>query len=206
MIKISLTFVALIICANASANTQCETIQNKSEKEQVYLDKSKNIFEVVSKGRLHFNNAPSKECKVKSLFLVPGDKVIGYSEYNGFTSVAYFKENGDSVDGWLDTSQLKNTGLSNGPSGEEQMVFNMLPEIIAKNKLTSLPNKCLNFNLNDKDEKYYTTVVSRANGKECINNDVLPFTILVKRNTLEVYSNQGHASDEFRSLEPASSK
>jgi len=83
------------------------------------------------------------------------------------------------------------------------MVFNMIPNIISLNKLTSLDKECLIFNLNDKNEKYYTTIISRASGKPCMNNDKLPFTILVKKNTLEAYSNQGLSSDEFRRLDTA---
>ncbi len=134
------------------------------------------------------------------MFLIPGDQVIGYTEYNGFISAAYFKQNGDSVDGWLDEKWLKNTGLTNGPSSEDQMVFNMIPEVIAKNKLSSLHNSCLQYNMNSNDEKYYTVIIAKAPSKDCNNEKTLPFTVLIKKGTLEIYTNHGNKDDEFRSV------
>ena len=183
-----------------SASDFCDTIKNTAEIKQAYLAHNKNNFIVVSKGRLYFKSAPSGRCALKNLFLIPGDQVIGYTEYNGFISAAYFKQNGDSVDGWLDEKWLKNTGLTNGPSSEEQMVFNMIPEVIAKNKLSSLHNSCLQYNMNSNDEKYYTVIIAKAPSKDCNNEKTLPFTVLIKKGTLEIYTNHGNKDDEFRSV------
>ena len=119
MRKYTIALVAIFLNSYAIASDFCADLGNKAHVEQAYLERSKSIFEVISKNRLYFNSAPSNKCKVKDLFLVPGDKVIGYAEYDNFLSAAYFKGDGDSVDGWLDMTQLKNTGLTNGPSSEE---------------------------------------------------------------------------------------
>lgn len=177
-----------------------EKIKNTAEIKQTYLEHNKNNFVVTSKGRLYFKSAPDEKCEMKNVFLIPGDQVIGYTEYNGFISVAYFKKNGDSVDGWLDAMWLKNTGQTNGPSSEEQMVFNMIPEIIAKNKLSSLKNNCLQYSMNSNDEKYYTITITTAPGRNCNNEKTLPFTVLIKKGNLEAYTNQGNKNDEFRMI------
>lgn len=194
-------FIFLSSLATTSAASDfCDTIKKTAEIKQAYLAHNKNNFIVVSKGRLYFKSAPSERCALKNLFLIPGDQVIGYTEYNGFISAAYFKQNGESVDGWLDEKWLKNTGLTNGPSSEEQMVFNMIPEVIAKNKLSSLQNSCLQYDMNSNDEKYYTVIITKAAKKDCNNEKTLPFTMLIKKGTLEIYTNHGNKDDEFRSV------
>lgn len=192
-------FSLLFFISAANASDFCSDIQKKADAEQAYIDHSTSDYKVISKGRLYFYSAPDKKCKNSKVFLVPGDHVIGYSIYKDFLSAAYFKSNGDSVDGWLDTSQLENTKLTNGPSSEEQMVFNMLPEIIQSNKLSSLGKDCLSFNMrNSKD--YYSVDVSKSAGAKCESEKTLPFTLLIKKHTLDAYTNQGGEKDEFRPL------
>ena len=200
MKKLMFCFIFSFSLGATSASDFCDTIKKTAEIKQAYLAHNKNNFIIVSKGRLYFKSAPSERCALKNLFLIPGDQVIGYTEYNGFISAAYFKQNGDSVDGWLDEKWLKNTGLTNGPSSEEQMVFNMIPEVIAKNKLSSLHNSCLQYNMNSNDEKYYTVIITKAAKKDCNNEKTLPFTVLIKKGTLEIYTNHGNKDDEFRSV------
>lgn len=191
----------LFLSIDATANTYCDAILKKSDIEQGYIDRSRNNFEVISNGRLYFYSAPDDLCMQKESFLVPGDQVVGYSEYNGFLFVAYFKKNGDSVDGWLKIDQLKNTEFSNGPSGEEQMVFNMIPEIINNNKLSSLNNSCFIYDMKNNNEKYYEIIISLVNNnKKCTNDGEFPFTILIKKKSLEGYTNKSMKTDEFRSL------
>lgn len=185
----------------ANANDFCVGIQKKADIEQAYIDHSMSDYKVISKQRLYFHNAPDKKCKNKNLFLISGDHVTGYSMYNGFLSVAYFKKNGDSISGWLDISQLENTGLTNGPSSEEQMIFNLLPDVINRNKLSIANYNCLTFDLNSKDDNYYLINVSKSTNNSCINEKILPFTLLIKKHSLDVYTNQGRGNDEFRKIE-----
>lgn len=192
-------FSLLFFISAANASDFCSDMQKKADREQAYIDHSTSDYKVISKGRLYFYSAPDKKCKNSKVFLVPGDHVIVYSIYNGFLSAAYFKSNGDSVDGWLDTSQLENTKLTNGPSSEEQMVFNMLPEIIQRNKLSSLSRDCLSFNMSN-SKNYYSVVVSKSADEKCESEKTLPFTLLIKKHTLDAYTNQGGESDEFRPL------
>lgn len=119
MIKIILSILLYSFCCYSFANDFCSDLSKKAEKEQAYIDHSMNIFKVVSKTRLYFNSAPSEQCKINNLFLVNGDVVSGYTTLNGYLFASYFKKNGDSVDGWLKLSDLKNTGYTSGPSSDE---------------------------------------------------------------------------------------
>jgi hypothetical protein len=75
----------------------------------------------------------------------------------------------------------------------------MFPETIQNNKLSSLGKDCLSFNMsNSKD--YYSVDVSKSAGKKCESEKTLPFTLLIKKHTLDAHTNQGGESDEFRPL------
>lgn len=108
MVKCILLIVFCSFPCIAFANDLCADYGRKSEGAQSYIDQGKNSFEVASPGRLYFYDSPNKACKISNLFLVPGDIITGYTEYNGFVSVAYAKTESWSITGWLDKSQLKN--------------------------------------------------------------------------------------------------
>ncbi|MBX4652847.1 hypothetical protein [Klebsiella michiganensis] len=100
----------------AFANDGCENYGRKSEASQTYINPDNNSFEVISTKRLHFFSSPNKACKIKDLFLVPGDIISGHTEYNGYVSASYAKNESWSVTGWLDKSQLKHIDIkSNHP-------------------------------------------------------------------------------------------
>ncbi|SQI26960.1 Uncharacterised protein [Salmonella enterica subsp. arizonae] len=75
--------------SNALANDDCENYGRKSEVSQTYINPDNTSFEVVSTKRLHFFSSPNKDCKIKDLFLVPGDIITGHTEYNGYVSASY---------------------------------------------------------------------------------------------------------------------
>lgn len=86
--------------SNALANDDCENYGRKSEVSQTYINPDNNSFEVVSTKRLHFFSSPNKDCKIKDLFLVPGDIITGHTEYNGYVPASYAKmSHGQSLDG-----------------------------------------------------------------------------------------------------------
>lgn len=64
------------------------------------------VMRVARKGRLQFYSVPNKNCKMDGTFIIPGDTVIGYTEFNGFTLVDYFRRNGDSIEGWVESDRL----------------------------------------------------------------------------------------------------
>lgn len=201
MIKI-MFFIFLYFFGFCSfASDFCSELSKRAEKEQVYVDHSMNLFRVSSKARLYFNSAPSDQCKLNDLFLVSGDVVSGYTMLNGYLFASYFKKNGDSVDGWLKLSHLKKTGYTSGPSSDEQMVFDMIPDIIKKNKLATAPDGCIDISGDDVDIKYYKFAITKKNLEECKEAHFKPFSILVKKGTQEIYTNHGDGIDKFHVIE-----
>ena len=99
-------------------------------------------------------------CLFYNLFIVNGDVVSGYTTLNGYLFASYFKRNGDSVDGWLKLSDLKNTGYTSGPSSDEQTAFNIIPDAIKKNALATAPEKCINISRDDTNNKYYKFAIN----------------------------------------------
>lgn len=97
----------------AFANDECENYGRKSEASQTYINPDNNYFEVASTKRLYFFSSPNKAFKINDLFLVPGDIITGHTEYNGYVSASYAKNDSWSVTGWLDKSQLKHLDIKN---------------------------------------------------------------------------------------------
>ncbi|ELY4155857.1 hypothetical protein SMZ39_002244 [Cronobacter turicensis] len=197
MIKIMLAILLYFFECCSFASDFCSLLSKRAEKEQAYVDHSMNIFKVSSKTRLYFNSAPSDQCKINNLFLVNGDVVSGYTILNGYLFASYFKKNGDSVDGWLKLSDLKKTGYTSGPSSDEQMVFGMIPDIIKKNKLATAPDGCIDISGDDADIKYYKFAITKKILEECKDIQFTPFSILVKKGTNEIYTNQSDEVDKF---------
>ncbi|WP_157798191.1 hypothetical protein [Aeromonas cavernicola] len=200
LMQLKYIFSFLFAVDTVFASDFCEELKLKAKTEEVHLEPNHDILKIISKGRVYLNNAPSNKYKIESDFLVTGDQFIGYSEYEKFIFVAYFKSNGDSIDGWINSSQLKNTSLTNGPSGEEQMVFNIMPDIIKENKLSLLPSKCLKYELDSRDKTFYSIKVMNLKNRECDDKINHPFDIIVRKGGGEMYTNQGAKKDEYRRI------
>lgn len=112
-----LSFIALLFFYSGSifANETCSEINVNARSAQSYIDSDKSGYIVSGHGRLYFYNAPDESCINKEQFLITGDLVNVYTEFNGFSSVMYFKKNGETVEGWLKSESLKSTGTGVGP-------------------------------------------------------------------------------------------
>lgn len=193
-------FFLFFYCAYAFSEDFCADLAKKTEGDQSYIEHSLSSFNVISKEKLYFNSAPNDKCRNNKLFLIYGDVVTGYTEYDGFLFCVFYKKNGESVEGWLNLSGLKNNGYKNGPSGEEQMVYAMVPDVIKKNKLTTLKDECINIQGNDEDERYYSFKVSKVQSKNCENEKDISISILIRKVTLDIYTNQGSVNDEYHEI------
>ena len=71
-------------------------------------------FAVTSGPRLSFYSAPDRACRLADTFVIAGDSLIGYSEFNGWTSVMFTKPNGDPVIGRVRSERLRATGTLGG--------------------------------------------------------------------------------------------
>jgi len=109
--------VFLICClSTASANDECKKLDIKFTTDGTIFDNTDNIYKVGGEGRLQFYSAPDKECSIKGVFVVPGDKLYAYVEYGGYYSVMFIDRNGEQVTGWVEKTRLIDTHTGVGPS------------------------------------------------------------------------------------------
>jgi hypothetical protein len=66
---------------------------------------------VIGEGRLHLHRAPHNACRDDKVFVIPGDALVGYAEYEGWTWVMYVNpRTNDEFRGWVPDARIKNTG------------------------------------------------------------------------------------------------
>lgn len=108
----ALLFVfSLMACSPAFADqAACDKILKKAEQDEVTLSPVSS-YKVTGSGRLHFHTAPTADCVNKDVFVVPGDRLIAYSEYKGWFSVMYMNfKTGKERSGWVESKRLKLAG------------------------------------------------------------------------------------------------
>lgn len=61
--------------------------------------------------RAYFHSAPSNQCKIKNLFVIPRDSVIAYQEFKNenqaWIFVMYVDKNGIDTTGWVKARDFK---------------------------------------------------------------------------------------------------
>jgi hypothetical protein len=87
----------------------CDSVAKQAEADPIIIV-PRVYFAVTGEGRLFFYSAPDQGCKLAGTFVIPGDSLIGYSEFKGWISVMYTTENGDPVSGWVRSERLRRTG------------------------------------------------------------------------------------------------
>lgn len=65
---------------------------------------------VIGKGRLYFYTAPGERCKMKDVFVVPGNVLTVYKSFDGWANVMYIAKNGDDFMGWELENRIKEIG------------------------------------------------------------------------------------------------
>lgn len=104
--------IMLCISGGAWANTDCDRLSNIADDNGVFYG-TKYIYTVQGpKGfRTNFHSAPSEQCKIKNLFLIPSDSVIAYQEFKNenhtWLYVMYIDKNGNDTTGWMREKDLK---------------------------------------------------------------------------------------------------
>lgn len=110
----TLLFAAHTIPALADSCTQSA---EDAQTQQIRIPSHVSNYTIIGKGRAYFYSAPNSACKSSQLFVVPGDTVIAYAEYQGFTYVLYMHPKTDvQTDGWLQSARLKPNGTGVGPA------------------------------------------------------------------------------------------
>lgn len=93
----------------AAPAASCDAISAKVETGHAHM-RPVQTLRVVGKERLHFHKAPDAACSTKT-YVVTGDALLGYSEWNGWYSVQYTHPKTGSVhSGWVRGERVEVTG------------------------------------------------------------------------------------------------
>lgn len=66
---------------------------------------------VMKQGRLYFHTALHSSCKMPSTFIIKGDHVTAYQNYNGYDYVMFTNDKtGVNTEGWVLAKALRTTG------------------------------------------------------------------------------------------------
>jgi hypothetical protein len=88
----------------------CLALEKRAEKDERRIVPVLRIS-VIGKGRLHFHRAPHADCRDDKVFVIPGDSLNGYAEYENWTWVMYVNPaSGKDFKGWVPDSRLKSVG------------------------------------------------------------------------------------------------
>lgn len=72
-------------------------------------------YVVRGQGRLQFYSAPTTQCAIRGKFVIPGDRLIAYTEFKGWYWVMYINpKTGDDVEAWVKGDRLEFVGTE-GP-------------------------------------------------------------------------------------------
>ncbi len=117
--KLSLISFLFLLSIKASAFS-CEALA-KLAKEEGGVSATKYSYTVTgNKGfRTYFHSAPTDQCKIKNLFIIPKDSVIAYqyikNENKDWMYIMYLDKNGNYPTGWVLKKDFKETGTMNTP-------------------------------------------------------------------------------------------
>lgn len=101
----------LLLPAVTKGDEYCNSLNINSFKKESRLYPEGAVYVVRRGGRTHFYSGPDGSCK-KSQFIIRGDKVQVYTQYNEFVSVVYFKRDGGVETGWVLKESLLRTNES----------------------------------------------------------------------------------------------
>lgn len=111
-----LLLLMLLACSSgAYAQVNCSQLSEIADDNGLMYG-TKYIFVVQgNKGfRTYFHSAPSNQCKIKNLFVIPEDSVIAYQEFKNenqtWLFVMYVDKNGNDTTGWVKERDFKISG------------------------------------------------------------------------------------------------
>lgn len=116
-------YLLMFLCSGSGSAIadQCVSAAAKAETEKVLIPGYQSGRMIVGKGRAYFFASPHIMCGNKKVFVVPGDQVNAYAEYNEFTWVLYLHpKTGVETEGWLLTERLEPTGTGIAPNYDEK--------------------------------------------------------------------------------------
>ena len=104
-------FISLFLAASSrAAQTTCQQIAQRAEQQQALFNPPAS-YAVMGKGRLYFHTAPDDSCRSREVFVIAGDELIAYTEYQGWFSVMYSNpRSGQDFHGWVRSERLSMRG------------------------------------------------------------------------------------------------
>ncbi len=111
----SLIWLPLLVSMGIEAASQCEDMDHNSYRDQVNIKPVNSGYEVFWEGQLYFYSAPDDQCISENIYMVRGDQVDAYAEYNNYLFVIYFTKVGHEVSGWVKKNRLKSIHQGVGP-------------------------------------------------------------------------------------------
>jgi hypothetical protein len=94
----------------ADAAPDCAQLGGLAQKREIRLSPP-SAYKVGGTGRLPFHTAPDPSCRDKKIFVIPGDRLTAYSEFQGYTSVMYLNpKSGETFNGWVESKRLEFAG------------------------------------------------------------------------------------------------
>jgi hypothetical protein len=99
----------------------CTEIEARSAQGHVLIPSHRSGYRVIGADRAYIYSAPGETCYSKQLFLVPGDLLNGYLEYNDFMYMLYINpSSGKETTGWIKLSRVKGAGTGIGPGPQAE--------------------------------------------------------------------------------------
>lgn len=111
---------SLLIPVAGFADEYCENVSEQAKLKPIVIPSYQSGRVVIGSGRLQFYSAPDAKCKIKGVFVVPGDSLDASAEYGNYASVIYYDKSDKSVFGWVEKNRLKENGVGMGPDPNQQ--------------------------------------------------------------------------------------
>jgi hypothetical protein len=104
-------FINLFLSSfSLAAQLTCQQITEQAEQQQALFNPPSS-YAVIGKGRLYFHTAPDNSCRSRDVFVITGDELIAYTEYQGWYSVMYINpRSGQDFHGWVRPERLTMRG------------------------------------------------------------------------------------------------
>lgn len=115
MKKLLLLAIASACSAAVWASPSCDRLAKIADDNGTMFGTKYSFVVQGNKGfRTYFHSAPSNQCKIKNLFVIPKDSVIAYQEFKNenqtWLYVMYIDRNGNDTSGWVKARDFKISG------------------------------------------------------------------------------------------------
>lgn len=115
--SIRILFAVLLLTHHGiSGATDCNRLNDFAVRNRIFIPGDDAGRVVIGKGRVQFYPAPDYFCKMKGIFIIKGQTVDSYTEYDGFTSVVYLSDKqAKPIIRWVRSDRLKPNNLGFAP-------------------------------------------------------------------------------------------